>query len=216
MNKAEYAEYLKSEHWQETRQRMLAFSGNRCQLCSSNGQTLNVHHNNYDRLGCEWVTDLCVLCRPCHERQHGKQQEAGADISLVTEGAAWECILGCLLSLRNPEGDGDAWSAVEWNGGFSLQRDMQTVSYYDKNLLEEIWSYGNKHRVVPDDSYLRDWVKESGDEEAHMERVKTTQALVNEKRHRHAYLSAALRFVTICQLARTRWAEDQWHIRGRS
>lgn len=64
-----YDDYLKSKHWKRVRRRAVKRAGNRCQLC--NGVfDLNVHHNNYDRLGKERKPDVVVLCRQCHERFH--------------------------------------------------------------------------------------------------------------------------------------------------
>jgi len=60
-----YQEYLQSPHWQETRKRALERAGNHCSVCR-NTQNLNVHHNNYDRIGKELDTDLIVLCEKCH------------------------------------------------------------------------------------------------------------------------------------------------------
>lgn len=29
-----------------------------------------MHHLTYERLGCEWLTDLVALCKDCHEQEH--------------------------------------------------------------------------------------------------------------------------------------------------
>ena len=63
---ASYNEYLRSNHWKETRKRALERAGNQCSICRST-KRLNVHHNNYDRLGKELDTDLTVLCEKCHD-----------------------------------------------------------------------------------------------------------------------------------------------------
>lgn len=67
--RATYADYLKSAHWQETRYKAIQRAGQKCQVCASTDR-LDVHHNNYSRLGGELPTDLVVLCRPCHELFH--------------------------------------------------------------------------------------------------------------------------------------------------
>lgn len=69
MTKAEYAEYLKSPHWVETRRGALERACHRCQLCNTKSR-LHVHHRTYERLGHEDATDLTVLCRGCHEKHH--------------------------------------------------------------------------------------------------------------------------------------------------
>jgi hypothetical protein len=65
-NVKSYNEYLQSPHWKETRKRALERSGNHCSVCMST-KNLNVHHNNYERLGEELDTDLTVLCKKCHD-----------------------------------------------------------------------------------------------------------------------------------------------------
>jgi hypothetical protein len=54
-----YAEYLQTPHWRSLRAWALERAGNRCQLCGS-AKELEVHHNTYERLGCEWPSDLVV------------------------------------------------------------------------------------------------------------------------------------------------------------
>lgn len=65
-----YAEYLKTEHWQEVRKRMLKRAGGRCQVCNRAGVSLHVHHRTYERRGQEEYGDLIVLCADCHRTFH--------------------------------------------------------------------------------------------------------------------------------------------------
>ena len=65
-----YSDYLKTEHWQAKRKAALKRATYRCQTCNASSTTLDVHHNCYDRIGCEWLSDLVVLCRTCHETFH--------------------------------------------------------------------------------------------------------------------------------------------------
>lgn len=88
--KAWYAEYLRSEHWERTRTGALHYAQNRCQnpACVyaelrsftddeirdwgfGRDYRLEVHHLTYERLGCERYGDLIVLCSDCHRREHG-------------------------------------------------------------------------------------------------------------------------------------------------
>lgn len=69
-----YAEYLQTDHWQETRKRALKRARFKCQLCSRNG-TLHVHHRTYENLGDESNADLIVLCESCHGKFHDKITE---------------------------------------------------------------------------------------------------------------------------------------------
>lgn len=68
-----YTEYLLTDHWKNLRQQKLKSAKFRCELCFS-PNSLQVHHKTYERRGAELLTDLIVLCRPCHARHHGKEK----------------------------------------------------------------------------------------------------------------------------------------------
>lgn len=70
----EYRKYLGSEHWIETKALAKRRAGYKCQLCG-NTRYLQVHHNNYSRLGHEQDNDLIVLCRNCHAKYHNKYKK---------------------------------------------------------------------------------------------------------------------------------------------
>ncbi len=63
-----YAEYLASEHWQDVRR--LYRESDRPQRCRCGARGAHLHHLTYERLGAELLTDLLLLCQPCHERIH--------------------------------------------------------------------------------------------------------------------------------------------------
>lgn len=63
-----YAEYLLTNHWQETRKQRLEKDRYRCVLCPAPAR--DVHHLDYSRRGFEEMEDLRSLCRPCHETAH--------------------------------------------------------------------------------------------------------------------------------------------------
>ncbi len=65
----DYKVYIQSDAWRRIAEEALVRAGRKCQVCSS-WKSLNVHHNTYERLGHELPTDLCVLCRKCHELFH--------------------------------------------------------------------------------------------------------------------------------------------------
>lgn len=71
LQQMKYSEYLKTDHWQELRNRMLKRSGYKCQLCNASS-TLHVHHRTYERKGYEELSDLIVLCAKCHAKFHDK------------------------------------------------------------------------------------------------------------------------------------------------
>ena len=60
-----YIRYIGSPEWKRRRLRALKLAGFRCQVCHS-PERLEVHHNNYARLGHEADSDLIVLCHGCH------------------------------------------------------------------------------------------------------------------------------------------------------
>ena len=70
MNKVEYQNYLKSDHWQDFKTLVRkVHNGNHCGICGSS-YGLDIHHLNYKRLGKERLSDVIVLCRNCHEKLH--------------------------------------------------------------------------------------------------------------------------------------------------
>jgi len=64
-----YRKYLRTSHWKEFRQQLLYERGV-CEHCGTT-ERLDVHHMTYDRLGDEAPEDVSVLCRDCHNEEHG-------------------------------------------------------------------------------------------------------------------------------------------------
>lgn len=64
----EYRAYIDSDAWLLMRERKFRQVGRRCQKCGYGPYPLQVHHQTYKRLGHEWLSDLQVLCIPCHEK----------------------------------------------------------------------------------------------------------------------------------------------------
>jgi 5-methylcytosine-specific restriction endonuclease McrA len=72
--KAKRDAFMQSETWARIRQRKLTNALNRCERCGATDNRLYVSHKTYDRFGGdERTTDLQVLCKPCHERAHGRK-----------------------------------------------------------------------------------------------------------------------------------------------
>ena len=71
MTKLDYLEYLKSDHWKKLRHNMIDYTKNHCVICG-NTENLEVHHNTYQRIGCEMFSDLAVLCKECHSLFHAR------------------------------------------------------------------------------------------------------------------------------------------------
>lgn len=63
-------EYMNFKAWRTIKKYKLA-QHPCCQHCQSTTD-LVVHHITYERLGKENLSDLAVLCRPCHNRLHQK------------------------------------------------------------------------------------------------------------------------------------------------
>lgn len=62
-----YHDYLRSPMWAHRRLIELNRAGWRCEDCAHTDH-LEVHHNNYLRVGRERDGDLRVLCADCHGR----------------------------------------------------------------------------------------------------------------------------------------------------
>jgi predicted HNH restriction endonuclease len=68
-----YNAYLASEAWQQKRDEAFAHYGRKCSQCSAT-RRLQVHHKRYPKVfGTEPVSDLLIVCIPCHERIHGRK-----------------------------------------------------------------------------------------------------------------------------------------------
>ena len=67
--KFDYYGYLNSNNWREIREKKIAEGGGKCQMCDET-KNLDVHHETYERVGDELLSDLAVLCRKCHKAFH--------------------------------------------------------------------------------------------------------------------------------------------------
>lgn len=66
--------YLWTREWRSTRRAKLDDVGYRCRVCKQS-KDLQVHHLTYDHVGHEWLEELIVLCRGCHQSVH-EQRDA--------------------------------------------------------------------------------------------------------------------------------------------
>jgi len=69
-----YKSYLQTEYWRELRNRKLKQSGYKCEICGATNN-LQIHHPTYHKKGIsilykEELSDLIVLCKNCHQKQH--------------------------------------------------------------------------------------------------------------------------------------------------
>lgn len=73
-----------SDEWTAMRIDLIMVRGNRCEACGKDGNskkvTIQAHHLTYERFGGdEEPDDLILLCKTCHEKEHGIQKLDKAD-----------------------------------------------------------------------------------------------------------------------------------------
>lgn len=61
--------YTRTVKWSRLRQQVFERDGHRCQICKTT-ESLQCHHNTYERLGAELLSDLRTLCATCHINHH--------------------------------------------------------------------------------------------------------------------------------------------------
>lgn len=81
MDKEQYQQYLKSDHWKKLRRRKRRkFKEPRCAICASTDQ-VDTHHLFYRNIHDVQLSDLRLLCRRCHDVTH--QLMAEGELSKV-------------------------------------------------------------------------------------------------------------------------------------
>lgn len=73
--------YLNSEHWKNLRTEKLS-QISFCEKCKSINH-LDVHHINYRGLYDVKLSDLQVLCRMCHEKEHLKRKPQKQNLKIL-------------------------------------------------------------------------------------------------------------------------------------
>ena len=69
MSAEEKQAYMKSDKWHMLKQARLAKADYECEACGSTHR-LELHHETYERLGDEYLSDLKVVCHSCHTKIH--------------------------------------------------------------------------------------------------------------------------------------------------
>lgn len=82
VRRTKYEGYLNSQTWKNIRYAKLVSVDFKCEACNYGEYEfqegpIDVHHKTYERLGDERMSDLEVLCRPCHEKRHGRKFPKG-------------------------------------------------------------------------------------------------------------------------------------------
>jgi 5-methylcytosine-specific restriction endonuclease McrA len=73
-NNFRYDYKLLDERWRKRKLAVLAARGNKCEVCESTN-AIQLHHLRYDIDKQPWEyedCDLKLLCRQCHEKEHGR------------------------------------------------------------------------------------------------------------------------------------------------
>jgi hypothetical protein len=67
----DYNGYLNTDHWKQLSARKKREVNYTCELCLSK-QDIDTHHKTYIRVGRELLSDLSIICNPCHYKLHNK------------------------------------------------------------------------------------------------------------------------------------------------
>jgi DNA-directed RNA polymerase subunit RPC12/RpoP len=102
--RAKYEAHIRSAQWRNMRQGIIKLRGDKCEHCGYR-VTLQLHHKTYERLGKELISDLELLCVPCHEK---------ADTARAAEGQARSAaaFYGAGLDTYASKKYGDEWFLV--------------------------------------------------------------------------------------------------------
>ena len=61
--------YYRSDKWKLLKFKRMSIKGSNCELCNST-DNIELHHLTYERLTNEHLSDVILLCRNCHQKQH--------------------------------------------------------------------------------------------------------------------------------------------------
>lgn len=86
LTRKEYWNYIASAAWADLKQKFLARTPSKaCYCCGAYNVPFDLHHKTYARLGAERLTDLCLVCRPCHGTIHALADEDDISVKEATE-----------------------------------------------------------------------------------------------------------------------------------
>jgi 5-methylcytosine-specific restriction endonuclease McrA len=110
-----YDGYVRGSKWRNMRDDMIRLRGEQCERCGYRYE-LQLHHRSYERLGRELISDLEVLCQPCHEK---------ADEERALQGQA-----------RRYNAALDTYATKKYGEGWNFQRDPDQVAEEFDQWLE--------------------------------------------------------------------------------
>jgi hypothetical protein len=85
-----YRAYLRSEHWSSVKSRY--HKSKKSKVCAGCGHDkYQLHHNTYERLGRERLSDFTPLCDTCHRKFH-RYLKAHKELKLSDEKIILEAI----------------------------------------------------------------------------------------------------------------------------
>lgn len=82
------AHHLKTKRWAKKRAACKEHLPRKCYICKIEAIS-DLHHKTYERLGRELMTDLCWLCRPCHQLVHREAAATQMSVKETTELLKW-------------------------------------------------------------------------------------------------------------------------------
>jgi 5-methylcytosine-specific restriction endonuclease McrA len=66
--RAKYRRHINSARWRNMKRDLMRWRGSRCERCGRVTNWLALHHKTYARFGHEALSDVELLCSPCHCR----------------------------------------------------------------------------------------------------------------------------------------------------
>lgn len=136
-HKEKYYKYLKSKDWKDKREALFKVRGRVCERCLKNlkNQKADVHHKHYRNIFNEKLSDLEVLCRVCHIKEHSEEK-----ISTFIEQN-----LDYYLEFYNK------YKNYYRYKGFRNKKESKQVqrnTYYNKNIVKQTEYIESKGKII--------------------------------------------------------------------
>lgn len=84
MRQEDYQDYLASEGWRIRRATYFGKHPEACRICKTR-EKIHLHHQTYERVGCERDADLVALCEFHHDLVHAYYQVGGKTLAVCTQ-----------------------------------------------------------------------------------------------------------------------------------
>ena len=120
-----HRKYLRTDKWKVKKSETFFYYGDKCEICLEGDESTNdVHHATYKNQGNEkCLTDLVVVCRPCHNKVHELRRK---DLNFKRDMSQGDCCSLC------------SGKFVEKNGVIhkAPHRELK-ICYFCKPVLEK-------------------------------------------------------------------------------